>query len=135
MSDLYWNTRKALFSVRSGGLVVDHVASAFVIAPKFVVREAGRQTVIRTGQKNVHAFVRGEVLEPTKELRTKFSVENRIRSDYSFAVYDPYDECGCFRVLCVVGDILIREGGLADHIVMLHAYVHNGKPQLKVKMS
>lgn len=135
VSDIYWNVRKKVFSVREKGLVTDHVESVYIDSPRFVVSEAGRQRVLKNKQKNVHAFVRGAVLENSKETRSRFYIDNRINSDYSFAVYDPYDDCGCFRVLCVIGEFLMEgENSIENDIKMVHAYVYDGKPQLKVKM-
>jgi hypothetical protein len=134
MSEIYWNSHKKLFSVRNKGLVTDHVSSGFMKKPEFVVQPAGREKVLKTGQKNVHAFIRGEVLEANKENRTWFSVEDRDVSDFSFAVYNPQDESGCFRILCVVGEFIIRNK-VRDMISGLHFYIHDGKPQLKVKIT
>lgn len=148
--DLYWNTHKRLFSVRHKGKVIAHTEKAFVYEPQFVVSEAGRQRVLREGVKNVHAVVRGHFVMPAgpevgpAEVARKkeswdaachdFLVKDRVNSDYSFAVYDPRDECGLFRVLCVLGDIVITDR-FAPYIKMVRAYVHDGKPQLKVKMT
>jgi hypothetical protein len=133
MTDIYWNSHRKLFSVREKGKVSGHVASAFILQPQFIVSEKGRQRVVRDQQKNVHAVVRGVVCETNQDLRLKFIKENRQYSDYSFAVYDPYDECGCFRVQCVFGDILVQNT-FAASIKMVHAYTYNNKPCLKVKM-
>jgi hypothetical protein len=63
--EIYWNLHKKVFSVRSRrrsdyGLVIDHVRMFHLKNPVFVVREAGRQQVLRERRKNIHAFVRGE---------------------------------------------------------------------------
>jgi hypothetical protein len=50
------------WSVRVGGLVKHHSDSVLVQNGEFVVGERARQTVIRTGCRSVHAFVRGKVL-------------------------------------------------------------------------
>lgn len=62
--DLYWNLHRDVFSVHSRrredyGLVIAHVDSFTVSDVEFVVRESGRQKVLRERRKNVHAFVRG----------------------------------------------------------------------------
>ena len=80
--EVYWNLRKNCYSVRDckTGRVVEHTNSLWIRRPKFVVRQAGREKVLRDKQKNVHAFVRGELghgtLFPNKE--------------GSIATYNPY---------------------------------------------
>lgn len=62
--DVYLNLHKDCVSVRSRetedyGTVVAHRPKVHVKNVEFVVQEAGRQKVLETGRKNVHAFVRG----------------------------------------------------------------------------
>lgn len=67
--EVYFNLHKRVFSVRSckTGRVVQHRKHIRLFDPVFVVRESGRQRVLRERKKNVHAFVRGNTycLEPT----------------------------------------------------------------------
>ena len=63
---VYWNLHKDCFSIQSRekgsyGKVVAHAESVAVDLPEFVVRQAGRERVLKEGKKNVHAFVVGEV--------------------------------------------------------------------------
>ena len=60
--EVYFNLHKHLFSVRSArsGRVILHTDRVHIHNPEFVVRQGGRQRVLREGKKNVHAFVRGE---------------------------------------------------------------------------
>ena len=73
--EVYWNLRKGCYSVRDckTGRVVEHTNSLWIRNALFVVRQAGREKVLRDKQKNVHAFVRGELGEgmliPYKESR------------------------------------------------------------------
>jgi len=67
--EIYFNLHKRVFSVRHKGRVIEHVKSAIVRRPKFVVQAAGRAKVLREKKKNVHAFVRGEWLEGGSYLR------------------------------------------------------------------
>ena len=74
---VYWNLHKNCFSIQSRekgsyGKVVAHAESVAIGLPEFVVRQAGRERVLKEGKKNVHAFVVGGVninpnLEKTKE--------------------------------------------------------------------
>ena len=60
--DVYFNLHRKVWSIRSRktGLVTDHArVVAFPMGAEMVVRPAGRAKVLQTGQKNVHAFVRG----------------------------------------------------------------------------
>ena len=58
---VYYNTRKECYSVSQGGVVRCHTKSLFMYDVRYVVREAGRQRVLREKKKNVHAFVVGYV--------------------------------------------------------------------------
>ena len=61
--EVYFNLHKRVFSVRSckTGRVIHHAKDVHIVNPKFVVREGGRQRVLRERKKNVHAFVRGNL--------------------------------------------------------------------------
>jgi hypothetical protein len=62
--EVYFNLTRKLWSVRAlegpdKGRVFAHLPEVTVKNAKFVVREGGRQRVLKEKQKNVHAFVRG----------------------------------------------------------------------------
>ena len=66
--DVYFNLHKRMFSVRaregeSKGRVIHHLPECAVQNARFVVSESGRQRVLHEGRKNVHAYVRGELVE------------------------------------------------------------------------
>jgi hypothetical protein len=68
------------------GLVTAHVTERYIKNPTFVVRPAGQRKVRETGRKNVHAFVKGEGLQPG-------SVRNSLWSAGWVEVsYNPYRE-------------------------------------------
>jgi hypothetical protein len=76
--DVYYNLHKHTFSIRSResegyGCIVGHSDNVVIISPEFVVRQAGREKVLRTKQKNVHAFVRGHVLEDYAPFSSSFT--------------------------------------------------------------
>lgn len=82
--DVYYNLQKQCLSVRSRekhtyGKVIKHVNSIVLKDVEFVVSEAGRQRVIKSKQKNVHAYVRGT----TTKLPKRYSIENVVK-------YNPY---------------------------------------------
>lgn len=57
--EVYWHSGRRLYSVREKGKVVDHVPFILLKDAQFVVQPAGRKKARETGQKNVHAFLRG----------------------------------------------------------------------------
>lgn len=50
------------YSVMQRSLVVAHATDVALVDCRFVVREGGRQRVVATGVKNVHAYVVGRLL-------------------------------------------------------------------------
>ena len=62
---VYRNLHNGLISIQdlSTGLVLGHADAIDLKHADFIVREAGRQRVIKEKRKNVHAFVRGEVVD------------------------------------------------------------------------
>jgi hypothetical protein len=59
---VYRNLRNRCFSVQIGGRVIAHAKSIALSDATFKVSEASRQRVLKSGRKNVHAFVIGTVL-------------------------------------------------------------------------
>ncbi len=59
--EVYFNLHKGIFSIRDmrTGFVVGHAPRVWMYHCSFKVSEAGRQRVLESGRKNVHAFVRG----------------------------------------------------------------------------
>lgn len=49
------------YSLRQGGLVVAHAQTVLLMDVEFVVNDLGRQRVLKTGRRNVHAYVRGTI--------------------------------------------------------------------------
>lgn len=65
--DVYRNLNQKCFSIRSReketyGKVIARAQSVAVRNVKFVVQPAGRDRVLKTGVKNVHAFIRGDLV-------------------------------------------------------------------------
>ncbi len=63
--DVYRNLHRKCWSVRNTktGRVIQHLDELVLTNTTFHVHEAGRQKVLRTKQKNVHAFIRGSLAE------------------------------------------------------------------------
>lgn len=51
---------KVWYTIRQHGKVIGHARELQLAECTFVVHEAGRQRVLATGHKNVHAFIRAE---------------------------------------------------------------------------
>jgi hypothetical protein len=86
--EVYFNLHKYTWSVRSArtGRVLLHTDKVHIRNPEFVVRQAGRERVLREGKKNVHAFVRGEATyfdDFDPEYHPNYL-------DYTLVMYNPY---------------------------------------------
>ena len=84
MVEVYRNLNKRgaapVYSIREGGRVVGHSENVWIENATFVVRESGRQRVLREKRKNVHAWVKGKrIAAPAALPRGERSVS-----------YDPY---------------------------------------------
>lgn len=75
--DVYKNLRKQMYSLREKRIVVGHETTVSLANVQFVVYESGRQRVLRDKQKNVHAFVKGTVVEfvekPASAIRVSYN--------------------------------------------------------------
>lgn len=58
---VYRNLHKSCYSVQQGGRVVCHVNAIELWNVKMTSQRAGREKVLKTGRKNVHAFAVGRV--------------------------------------------------------------------------
>jgi len=120
---VYFNFTRKLYSVkamegREKGKVLFHSKDVLLKNCKMKVSEAGRQRVLRTKQKNVHAGITGELLaiSPTVDWRNPFDIgythriDNQWREDLIkrgiLISYDPYKGDSFYRV----------EGGVTDKI-------------------
>jgi len=63
---VYRNLHKNCFSVRQSGTVMFHTNYLAMKNCDFVVNPGGRLKVLETGQKNVHAYVKGVIVNPTE---------------------------------------------------------------------
>lgn len=64
-SEVYKNLHTGTWSVRDLGVgrVVAHPLAVLISDADFVVRKSGRERVLREQRKNVHAFVRGTIMD------------------------------------------------------------------------
>lgn len=79
--EVYRNLTKDCWSVRYNGIVVSYAKTVSIENPAFVVRQRGRERVLEERRKNVHAFVRGELL----------SLDKRLGALRHTARYNPYE--------------------------------------------
>jgi len=70
---------QAYVPAKKGWRVVGHPDRVHLTNVKFVVREAGRQRVLKEKRKNVHAWIEGDLDEFTMEISYR-----------SVAKYNPY---------------------------------------------
>jgi hypothetical protein len=82
---VYFNLHKHRLSLRDEQTkkVIGHCEAAWFKDAEFKVSEAGRQRVIREKRKNVHAVVRGTLLQAG-------TIHNFPLKDYIFVSYNPY---------------------------------------------
>lgn len=81
---VYFNLHRKLWSIKSlkTGLVIGHAKTVILSDVKPRVSEAGRQKVLETKQKNVHAGIVG-TLESYKDYKESLK-------DYDEITYNPY---------------------------------------------
>lgn len=58
-AEVYYNIKKNMFSVRQECKVVLHADTVIIAHAEFKVNEAGRQRVLDSHRKNVHATISG----------------------------------------------------------------------------
>lgn len=90
--DVYKNLTAGNLSVRSRetenyGIVTDHVQEAMVKDAEFVVQPSGLKRFKETGIKNVHAFVRGKMVD---EYSMMPSLDDAERVRYNPKVQDHF---------------------------------------------
>lgn len=108
MTDLYRNLTRQCWSIRERGRVVGHAPSVTLADAVMVVRPGSRARVLRTGHREVHAWVRG-TLVPHAGVRAG-AVSLRYRP---FEAGHFTDECG--RPVVAAALIFFDEDGRAWH--------------------
>lgn len=85
---VYWNLHKHTFSIQDtqSGLVIGHSKHVEIDDASFVVRQGGRQKVLETRRKNVHAFVVGTLLSATEEAQR----DGGSLTELTELTYNPY---------------------------------------------
>ncbi len=99
----YRNLHNGKISIKSceHGLVLGYADSITLRSPKFIVHESGRQKVLSTKQKNVHAYVEGVAQSVTGFVKREqnvglaggFEIGLQINTEYHHVfrcTYNPY---------------------------------------------
>jgi hypothetical protein len=86
---VYFNLHRNIFSIQSRekgdyGKVIAHKDSVVIKSPKFVVRQAGREKVLRDRAKNVHAFVVGYLVD---EVDTRNPSKDITYNPYQYSTF------------------------------------------------
>ena len=104
-TQVYFNLHKKMLSVRVNGKVVAHAPAIVLDNPTFHVSEAGRQRVLKSRRKNVHAWVSGDwngwlhtgiyaaigsVIREESGAKTLLSFLDHIIRDSVEVTYNPY---------------------------------------------
>jgi hypothetical protein len=105
----YFNLHKRRFSIvdLATGRVIDHQHNLTLRDCGFVVRQSGRRQVLRSGHKNVHAFILGELsdfIEPPAQAER--------------VTYNPYKHerfVSCDNGLAVTGAVTAYLSVIAGH--------------------
>jgi len=64
-ADIYFHSRKRMWSIRVAGRVVDHMPAVTATRCTMHVREGERRRALERGQRSVHAWIRGELQDVT----------------------------------------------------------------------
>lgn len=96
MMKVYWNSRQKVWSCVEHGKVTRYAVVLDLRDCRFKVNQKGRQRVVETGKKNVHAFIIGEtgpvtnILDRNNWTRVRYnpySMDNFIRTDTGEGVF------------------------------------------------
>lgn len=128
-ADVYRNLHKGLMSIRSRethnyGRVAAHSNYIRMRDCVFVVNERGRQKVIETKRKNVHAFIRGTITRAmgyhvdTKQIPTP---STQGVDAYTEVTYNPYS---CDKFVTKNGNVPV---GGAEEVLILNNKVYAKK--------
>ena len=83
--EVYKNLRKQCYSIRQKGKVIGYANVLAMSNVDFVVQKGGRTRVLQSGQKNVHAFLRG-FIHMCDSNQSKFDIPYNLQS----SIYDDF---------------------------------------------
>jgi hypothetical protein len=79
--DIYRNLNNGQWSIRHKGKVIGYARYLLIRPIKFHVGQSQRKRAVLEGQRNVHAWIRGEIVSKNKKMKPKGHV----------VTYDPFD--------------------------------------------
>lgn len=88
---MYRNLHKKTYSIKQKNKVIGYGTNFTLWNCKLIVSKLGRERVLKTKRKNVHAFIEGFLIKAVDNLKNKLYVEQ--------IKYDPYQHDYFFRVL------------------------------------
>lgn len=88
------NRQGKTFSIRQDGLVIGHSDLLVIRRASFIVSASGKNRCRSSGIRNVHAFVRGFITNPDKNLMELFLDFHMNQGGYKIIKYDAYSELG-----------------------------------------
>ena len=90
--ETYYNLHKQCLSYRQPGERVRHARAMVLNNVKFAVQPAGRARVLTDRRKNVHAFVRGDMVwvAGLNDQLDDYTRTNMARQRYPRITYNPY---------------------------------------------
>lgn len=81
---LYKNSKKVMFSIKQNGLVVGHSNNFTLNSCTVVINESGRKRCLKTGVRNVHAYIKGFVCETNDVQNFEYSLKYNPHMDENF---------------------------------------------------
>lgn len=115
--EVYRNLRDKCLSIRRQGIVLGHAQCVRLNQVVFVVQPRGRARVLREKQKNVHAFVRGVLVEASEQIPEGFDRFERVGyNPYRAAHFSRVDGSPIYRAEAVwvtVNGVYLLEGVVA----------------------
>jgi hypothetical protein len=76
---VYRNLHKKCYSIKQNNKVIAYASDFILNDCSFIVRKSGRDLVLKTNQKNVHAFVKGFLDQDLNSIEIKTKI-----------IYNPY---------------------------------------------
>ncbi len=89
---VYWNIAKRIWSVRdkTTGRVVLHLPALVLDDCKLKVQQGGRARVLREKQKNIHAFVEGDLVAEGTTPDAILGIFGTLPAQSESVTYNPY---------------------------------------------
>jgi hypothetical protein len=93
------NRKGKVYSIKQGNWVVGHATNLVMHDCEFVVNKAGKARAIKTGQRNVHAYIKGFLNKDHPQINP----DSDIFTDYRKIEYKPFTDIG-FYFDCTIND-------------------------------